>query len=129
MTVLELLLDHLPERYVDRIVSYVSNRSELEREADNISVEMLTLFQWEDSREGYDFWSDLLEAIEEGKEIPKLPIDISYAPNTHLILEDNEWVVMNTGGVNINIRFDYTPSKVSQLKDKEKYEKFSAFVN
>jgi hypothetical protein len=129
MTVLELLLDYLPEKYVDRIVSNMINRNALHQKADNISAELLTLFDWEASREGFEFWSDVLDAIEDGRKLPPLPIDITYYPNTNLFLEGNEWVVMNTGGLGINIRFEFVPRKVREIKDKKKYEIFLSFVN
>lgn len=131
MTVLELLLKHLPESYVDRIVSNIPKEemTSLHQESSDISAEMLSLFNWESSREGFEFWSEVLECIEDGSKLPPLPINIEYAPNTHLIIKDDEWVVMNTGGLNINMRFQYIPEKLKHLDDKKKYEIFSSFVN
>jgi len=129
MTVLELLLNHLPEKYVDRIASNMVDKESLYNESFDISAEMLSLFDWETSREGFDFWSSVLESIEEGLKPPPLPIDINYAPNTHLLVKENQWMVMNTGGLDINMKFQYESDKVQDMVDRKKYEIFSSFVN
>jgi hypothetical protein len=129
MTVLELLLNHLPEKYVNRIVSNMIDKNDINNESFDISSEMLSLFDWENSREGLDFWSDVLIAIQDGTDLPPLPIDINYAPNNHLLLKESQWMVMNTGGIDINMKFQYDSDKVQDMVDKKKYEIFSSFVN
>jgi len=78
MTVLELLVDSLPDKYIEAVINNVKDKSSLHQEADNISMELMSLFDWETSREGYDFWEEVLEAILVSGELPPIPLTIGY---------------------------------------------------
>jgi hypothetical protein len=127
MTILELLLDHLPERYVDAIVNNVYDNKVLYRKADSIEIEMLILFDWNQSREGYDFWEEVLECVISGDELPPLPIDITYKPGT-IILTKDQMYLMNSFNTGINVSFDIDYSMIHTM-DTDKKEKIYSLVN
>jgi hypothetical protein len=127
MTVLELLLDHLPKRYVDAVVNNLKNRDCLYNEAGTFSSELMTLFDWYESREGYEFWEMLLEAVLVGDELPMIPITIEYYPSTTFVCKKYIYV-MNAADTNINVAFDFDKSKLKDM-DEEKKEKILAFLN
>ena len=127
MTILELLLDHLPGRYVDAIVNNLYDNKILYRKADSIEVEMLVLFDWNQSREGYDFWEEVLECVINGDELPPIPIDINYQPNTIMLTKD-QMFLMNSFGTGINVSFDVDYKNIHKM-DRDKKEKIYALVN
>jgi hypothetical protein len=129
MTVLDLLLTFLPETYVDRVVSNVIDKKALHEEAFDISAEMLSLFDWNTSREGYDFWDKVLDAIESNKPLPPIPMTIDYAPNTHFVLKNDQWAIMNAGGLGLNMVFDFDKDQLKSLKSKYKYDIFLSYSN
>jgi hypothetical protein len=103
MTILELLLNHLPPRYVQALVRNIDDPTVLADEAQSIEEEMLTLFDWEESNEGYDFWSDVLEHIITGTtELPKLRAEILWKPTTYIVTAKGNFI-MNIAGVGYNI--------------------------
>lgn len=128
MTVIELLFEHLPEKYVDAIVNNMFDRRELQREAGCIESEMLTLFDWEQSREGYDFWDKVLTAIIEHSILPKMPVDIKYAPSTWLMSKGNLFI-MNSFDTGINISFEIDFKMLKKSQDIEKKEKLLSILN
>jgi hypothetical protein len=65
----------------------------------------MTLFDWEQSREGYDFWDQVYLYLLGESELPQLPIDIIYTPSTVLVMKDGMYV-MNSGGSGISIRYE-----------------------
>lgn len=128
MTVIELLFEHLPEKYVDAIVNNMFDRRELQREAGCIEAEMLTLFDWEQSREGYEFWDRVLTAIIEHSVLPKMPVDIKYAPSTWLMSNGNLFI-MNSFDTGINISFEIDFKMLKKSQDIEKKEKLLSILN
>lgn len=128
MTVIELLFEHLPEKYVDAIVNNMFDRRELQREAGCIEAEMLTLFDWEQSREGYEFWDKVLTAIIEHSVLPKMPININYAPSTWLMSKGNLFI-MNSFDTGINISFEIDFKMLKKSQDIEKKEKLLSILN
>ena len=127
MTILEMLIERLPERYVDAIVNNIKDRSTLHKKAGTFSGEMLTLFDWNESREGYEFWDELLDAVLTNEELPPLPITIEYFPNTTIVC-DKTVVVMNASNTNINIAYDFSLKDI-KLMDNFKKEKILSFIN
>jgi len=128
MTVLELLLDNLPERYVDAIVNNMFDRKALYREAECIEAELLTLFDWEQSKQGYDFWDKVLTAIIEHSVLPPMPIVVKYAPSTWIISDKNLFI-MNSFDTGINISFEIDFSVLAKAQDIDKKEKILAILN
>ena len=105
MTVLELLLDYLPDKYVDCVVNNLTNRKVLREQGYNIEVEMMSLFDWSDSNEGYEFWDQVFRYILGEANLPPMPINISYRPSEFIYANDMMYL-MNAGGTNINIKMD-----------------------
>lgn len=127
MTVLELLLDYLPERYVDAVIGNVRDRSSLTKSAGTFSSELMTLFDWNESREGYEFWDELLECVLTNQELPELPITIFYLPSTTFVCSKTVYI-MNAADTNINLAFDFDKKDLKEM-DQYKKEKILAFIN
>jgi hypothetical protein len=128
MTLLELLFEHFTDSHIDAIANNMFDRSELHREADTIESEMLTIFDWSASREGYDYWDSVLTAITEGKPIPPLPMFINYYPST-MILSNDSLHIMNSFGTGINVSFNVNFSMLHKLEDQERKEKIYSLLN
>lgn len=106
MKIIDILLQRLPERYVDLIVSNMDDFNVAYNEEGTLaSVELMTLFDWEQSREGYDFWDQVHLYLLGESELPQLPIDIIYTPSTVLVMKDGMYV-MNSGGSGISIKYE-----------------------
>jgi hypothetical protein len=106
MKIIDILLQRLPEKYVDLIVSNMDDFNVAYQEEGTLaSVELMTLFDWEQSREGYDFWNDVYLYLIGESELPQLPIDIIYSPSTVLVMKDGMYV-MNSGGSGISIKYE-----------------------
>ena len=106
MKIIDILLQRLPERYVDLVVSNMDDFNVAYNEEGTLaSVELMTLFDWEQSREGYDFWDQVYLYLLGESELPQLPIDIIYTPSTVLVMKDGMYV-MNSGGSGISIKYE-----------------------
>ena len=127
MTVLELLVDNLPDEYIQAVINNIKDKSSLYNEATNISAELLSLFDWDTSREGYEFWEDVLEAILVSGELPPVPITIEYAPST-MIYSNEQVHLMNVGDTGINVSFKLNKHDIRHLEGDRK-EKVLAFIN
>lgn len=127
MTVLELLIKYLPERYVDAVINNIEDKSSLYNEASTFSAEIITLFDWEQSKEGYEFWDELLDSILTNQELPFLPISINYFPSTTFVCKKTVYV-MNAADTNINLAFDFNKNQLKEM-DPYKKEKILAFIN
>jgi len=127
MTVLELLVDNLPDEYIQAVINNIKDKSSLHNEATNISAELLSLFDWESSKEGYDFWEEVLEAILIAGELPPLPITIGYAPSTMFYCK-HQIYLMNVGDTGIHVSFNLPTDAIKHLEGERK-EKVLAFIN
>jgi hypothetical protein len=106
MKIIDILLQRLPEKYVDLIVSNMDDFNVAYNEEGTLaSVELMTLFDWEQSREGYEFWDQVYLYLLGESELPQLPIDIIYAPSTVMVMKDGMYV-MNSGGSGISIKYE-----------------------
>ena len=106
MKIIDILLQRLPEKYVDLIVSNMDDFNVAYNEEGTLaSVELMTLFDWEQSREGYEFWDQVYLHLLGESELPQLPIDIIYTPSTILVMKDGMYV-MNSGGSGISIKYE-----------------------
>jgi hypothetical protein len=115
MNILTVLLDNLPSKYVDLIVNNVKNSQDLLDESVDIVVDMLSIFDFESSKEGYQFWEDVLDSITSGSKLPKIPIDISY-PMSHKILNINGLFIMNVGNSGLHISIPLDMSKLDEFE-------------
>jgi hypothetical protein len=105
MKVLDILLKHLPTPYVDLIINNINDHTILDEEGTSITAELLVLFDWEQSEEGYDFWDQVMEYLQGDAELPQLPIDIKYKPSCVITMSDGLYV-MNAGDTGINIKYE-----------------------
>jgi len=128
MTSLELLMEKLPFKYVALIIENMQYKQMLNEEASNIVDELMTLFDWTNSREGYDFWHELTTAVSEGGPLPDVPMSIVYAPDTLFITKD-EVISMNVGGSMLDARFGYSLKNIKKLDDQKTKEKFYSILN
>jgi hypothetical protein len=128
MTVLELLLNHLPSKYVDCIVNNIDNRRVLQDEAHCIESEMMCLFDWSSSTEGYEFWDKVFRFILGETSLPPLPIEINYKPSS-LIYADDTMYVMNAGGTNLNIRMDLDLKELNKATNEKTKDHVFAWLN
>lgn len=115
MNILTVLLDNLPSKYVDLIVNNVKNNQDLLDESVDIVVDMLSIFDFESSKEGYQFWEDVLDSITSGSKLPKIPIDISY-PMSHKILNINGLFIMNVGNSGLHVSIPLDMSKLDEFE-------------
>lgn len=125
MTVLELLLKSLPDGYVDCVLNNLEDRSVLKEDASYIQEEIMILFNWNDSREGYDFWSQVYMYVSgEDVRLPPLPIDIKYKPSTVLVAS-NSYFMMNAASTGLNIKYDIDLKNLKKAEEKIKEEVLS----
>lgn len=127
MTLMELLLSKLPDRYVDLVVNNLADRSYLFKEAMDIEVELLVLFNWEQSKEGAEFWSQVLDAITSNSKLPKLPLRVDYGPNT-LIYANDTAIIKNAANSGINVTYDINLAKLYK-SDSDKMESVFSWLN
>ena len=116
MKILDLLMNHLPNEYVDCIVNNLDDFTVLEEEGFSVEAELMSLFDWVESREGYEFWNQVFHYIIGEADLPQLPIDIEYKPSLTITMKDGMYV-MNAGGTGLNIRYQII------MKDLPKAEK------
>lgn len=108
MKVIDLLKKTLPKEYVDAIINNIQSPSELYNEAGDIETELISLFDWDVSNEGFDFWQNVFELILENKKLPKMnKARIDYLPGTMLFTR-HSILTMNVAGMDIKLKFDYT---------------------
>lgn len=105
MSVLDILLDNLPTKYVDLIINNINDHSVLDEEGTSITAELLVLFDWQQSAEGYDFWDQVMEYLQGDAELPQLPIEIKYKTSTVIVMQDGLYV-MNAGDTGLNIKYE-----------------------
>jgi hypothetical protein len=106
MKIIDLLLERLPNNYVELIINNMDDFNVAYKEEGTLaSVELMTLFDWNESREGYDFWNRVYLYLVGESELPQLPIEIKYKPSSVLMMRDGMYV-MNTGGSGLNIKYD-----------------------
>ena len=128
MKVIDLLKNKLPKEYVDAIINNLKSPSILHEEAGDIEGELLSLFDWTDSNEGHDFWSDVFESVTENKKLPKMNrAIIDYLPGT-IIFTKSSIMTMNVAGMDIKLNFDYTPSIIEFMSESIE-EKFYTWMN
>jgi hypothetical protein len=128
MKIIDVLLQKLPESYVDRIVSNMDDFNVAYQEEGTLaSTELMTLFDWNQSREGYDFWNDVYLYLVGESELPQLPIDISYKPSSVIVMKDGMYV-MNAGGSGIAIKYDIIMHELKN-SNKRASEQVYAWLN
>ena len=128
MKLLELLLDYLPDDYVDCVVNNLDDRSVLEDDAYSIESEMMALFDWHNSTEGYDFWNDVFHYILGNGELPPLPIKIDYKPSCIVYVEEAMYM-MNVANTGIHLKMDVDLKEMSKATNKNTSEIVYSWLN
>ena len=105
MKILDLLMNHLPNKYVDCIVNNLEDFNVLEDEGFSIEAELMSLFDWTESREGYEFWNQVFHYVIGESELPSLPIEILYKPSLIVNMKDGMYI-MNAGDTGLNVRYE-----------------------
>lgn len=116
MKILELLIDYLPKEYVDCVINNLDDRSVLYDDGYSIEGELMTLFDWSESREGYEFWDQVFHYILGDCDLPPLPIEIIYKPSLVITMKDGMYI-MNAGDTGLNLRYEIL---MHELKRSEK---------
>lgn len=117
MKVIELLKKKLPIEYVQAIVRNAERPSDLFEEAEDIEVELMSLFDWSNTKEGFEFWSDVFNSVIEGTELPNFKkVSIVYLPGT-VFFTKNQVMMYNIADMDINLKFDYEPSMVDMMSE------------
>lgn len=117
MKVIDLLKKKLPMEYVQAIVRNTDKQSDLFEEAEDIEVELMSLFDWSNSKEGFEFWAEVFNYILDGSKLPKFTrVDIQYLPGT-TIFTKNQVMMFNIADMDINLKFDYEPSMVDMMSE------------
>ena len=104
MKILDLLTNHLPTEYVDCVVNNLEDFSVLDDEGFSVEAELMSLFDWVESREGYEFWNQVFHYVIGEAELPPLPIEINYKSSLIITMKDGMYV-MNAGGTGLNIKY------------------------
>lgn len=128
MTVLELLLNYLPTKYVDCVVNNLEDRKMLHQEAHCIESELMCLFDWESSTEGFEFWDKVFRYVLGETSLPPIPIEIEYKPSS-LIYADDTMYVMNAGNTNINIKMDVDLKELYNATNEDTKDRVFAWLN
>ena len=119
MKILDLLMNHLPNKYVDCIVNNLDDFNVLEDEGFSIEAELMSLFDWTESREGYEFWNQVFHYILGESELPPLPIDILYKPSLVINMKDGMYI-MNAGDTGLNIKYEVIMKDLHKADKKAK---------
>lgn len=104
MKILDLLMNYLPNEYVDCVVNNLEDFNVLEDEGLSIEAELMSLFDWVESREGYEFWNQVFHYVLGESELPPLPIEIDYKPSLIITMKDGMYI-MNAGGTGLNVKY------------------------
>lgn len=129
MTILESLLNYLPTKYIDAIINNVRDRDNLQSPSLCIAHDLMCLFDWDESKQGYQFWEKVLEAILEDKNLPMLPIPIDYIPGTILPVNDI-LLLMNIANTGLHIQLDIDLVQLSSKHiDQKKKEQIFSLLN
>jgi hypothetical protein len=127
-TVLETLLDKLPMEYVDRIANNIDNIKILYEQSSEAELELMVLFDWVNSLEGWSFWNDVYNYIVEGGKLPKFPIVITYKKHT-VIYADNSMYVMNSHDTGINLKHNLKINEIKRGKSEKMEEQLLSWLN
>lgn len=117
MKILDLLMNHLPTEYVDCVVNNLEDFSVLDDEGFSVEAELMSLFDWVESREGYEFWNQVFHYVIGEAELPPLPIEITYKPSLIITMTDGVYI-MNAGGTGLNIKYQVIMKDIPRAEKK-----------
>jgi hypothetical protein len=130
VTVLELLREKLPEKYVLAIIANMTEKAILDEETDgSILDEIETIFDWQESNEGWLFWADVFESIAEGRGLPPMPLTVKWKPNSYVCSEAGSFIInINETGKDVLIKEDLS-KKSKEPSVNFLREQYFAFCN
>jgi hypothetical protein len=131
VTVLELLREKLPEKYVLAIIANMEEKNMLDEDASGTTIldQLDEIFDWQESNEGWMFWLDVFEALSNGDELPKLPLTVKWLPNSYVSTPEGCFII-NINGIGKDILLDQDFTKKSKDKSVNFIrEKHFAFCN
>jgi hypothetical protein len=124
MSILELLIENLPQSYIDCVVNNLEDRNVLYEEGYSFSSEIMILFDWHESREGYEFWQDVFDAVYNDEQLPLIPLDIVYKPSCVLVMKDGMYL-MNVGDTGLNLRYEVLMKELPRSAKKAQEQVYS----
>lgn len=130
MTILELLRDKLPYKYVLAIISNMEEKSLLDEDVEgSLLDELESIFDWTNSYEGCAFWEDVYDSIASGALLPELPFRTKWKPNTYLCTEE-ESCIINAQNKDIRLLIDVDISEMPRTWEAKFFqEQHLAFCN
>ena len=129
MSLIESLRERLPESFVSLIKANMDCPEELEiPHFMPIESELMSLFDWESSNEGYDFWNEVHMYLIDIGDIPLLPIEIEYKRDT-LFYTYSSLHIMNLADTGLCIKYDVKPGEFDDSLNEELKEKVLSILN
>lgn len=126
MKLIDVFTDILPGQYVLAIMENAEDKHHMySEEYESPTRELMYLFDWESSPEGYDFWNEVYMFMMGISELPAMPIDIIYDPST-VFYCDSHLYIMNIGNTGTCLKY---PKDLIGKVNKEVKEKILAFLN
>ncbi len=118
MTLINSFNERLPGRYVGLICGNMDDPKDLDTSHYMpIESELMSIFDWDLSNEGYEFWNEVhLFLVGITSELPFIPIEVYYAPDTLLYCQDGVHI-MNVADQGMCIRFKNGTEEEGSLED------------
>lgn len=123
MSLINSLKEKLPYRYVELILDNMDDPEEINSSHFMpIESEIMSLFCWEASNEGYDFWNEVHLFLIDLGNLPVIPIDIYYKEDTMFYANDSVHI-MNLANAGLCVKFkiegpDSVESITPELREK-----------
>lgn len=107
MNLRESFKNKLPSKYVSLIERNMEDPQELDiSHFMPIESELMSVFDWEESIEGYDFWNEVhLYLSGLCNELPLIPITIDYK-SSEVLYADSSIHVMNISNTGVCVKYE-----------------------
>lgn len=130
MLLIDLLRSKLPIRYVQRVINNIEDQEILYRDSlnDDLEIELMILFDWEQSEEGYQFWSDVMDHLVEKKKLPPMPKEITYLPNTTMYI-NNKLMLRNIADAGLTASYEVDLDALFDSDDYHKRDVIFSWLN
>lgn len=129
MNLIESFRERLPDSYIELIKSNMESPLELNSiHFMPIESELMSIFDWETSNEGYRFWNEVHLYLIHLGDLPPIPIDIEYAKDT-IFYCDKSIHIMNLSGVGMCIKYDILIKDFKNDLNEDLREKVLSMLN
>lgn len=129
MNLIESLKEKLPDPYIELIKSNMDSPLELNStHFMPIESELMSIFDWETSNEGYGFWNEVHLYLIDLGDLPPIPIEIEYAKDT-VLYADQHIHVMNLAGVGMCVKYNVLIKDFKHDLDDSLKEKVLSILN